>query len=232
VSRIIGLLTSIFIASTCFAQQPAGAIEVSEGVAKQFARDEVKIWTSPAHIKRSDVGWLSAFTVNTAILLNEDRTFSQEIAESERLNGPSHFVSSLGGIPVFAVPAGMLALGKLTHHDELATTGSLSLRAVVHATLVVQVAKTIAGRERPIEGEGLGRFWRGGSSFPSGHSMATWAFATVVARRTNNKWIKLGSYSFATAVGMSRIGGRNHFPSDVLVGSTGGYLIGRYMSKK
>jgi membrane-associated phospholipid phosphatase len=231
VFRNIGLLTTVLFASTCFAQQPAGAIGASDGIAKQFIRDEVRIWTSPSHIKRDDIGWISAFTVNTAILLNKDRAISQEIAENRGWNPPSHFVSSLGGVPVFAIPAGMLAVGKLSHHDELAATGSLGLRAVVHATVVAQVAKAIAGRERPTEGSGLGRFRQGGSSFPSGHSMASWALATVIAKRSNNKWIKLGSYSFATAVGMSRIGGRNHFPSDALVGSTGGYLIGRYMAR-
>jgi len=231
VARLAALLLSMLVATTVFAQAPVDTTTASDGIAKTFIHDEFKIWTSPAHIKKNDIPWLGAFAVSTAALLKQDPNISQEIAESERLNPPSHFISSLGGIPTFAIPAGMLALGKLSHHEELATTGSLSFRAVLHASLVAQAGKAISGRERPIEGDGLGHFWKGGNSFPSGHSMATWAFATVVARRTNNKWIKLGSYSLATAVGMSRIGGRNHFPSDVLVGSTGGYLIGRYMTK-
>lgn len=230
-ARLIALLSSMLVATTVLAQAPADPTGTSDGIAKTFIHDEFKIWTSPAHIKKDDIPWLGAFAVGTAALLKQDPNISQEIAESDRLNPPSHVISSLGGVPVFAIPAGMLAIGKLSHHEELATTGSLSLRAVLHASLVAQAGKAIAGRERPTDGEGLGRFWKGGSSFPSGHSMATWAFATVVARRTNNKWIKLGSYSLATAVGMSRIGGRNHFPSDVLVGSTGGYLIGRYMTR-
>ena len=39
----------------------------------------------------------------------------------------------------------------------------------------------------------------------------------------------VGSYGFATAVSLARVGGLNHFPSDVLVGAVIGELIGRYV---
>jgi membrane-associated phospholipid phosphatase len=40
---------------------------------------------------------------------------------------------------------------------------------------------------------------------------------------------KVGAYCFATAISISRVTGRNHFPSDALVGTTFGYLIGGYV---
>jgi membrane-associated phospholipid phosphatase len=123
-----------------------------------------------------------------------------------------------------------MAVGQFTHNDKTLETGQLTLRAVSHAALIVQVLKLASDRQRPDQGRGLGAFWGGGSSFPSGHSMSAWAFATVVAHQyPENRWLKVGSYSFATAVSLSRIGGLNHFPSDVLVGSSMGYLIGRYV---
>jgi membrane-associated phospholipid phosphatase len=41
--------------------------------------------------------------------------------------------------------------------------------------------------------------------------------------------VVVGSYGFATAVSFARVGGLNHFPSDVLVGAVIGELIGRYV---
>jgi len=38
-----------------------------------------------------------------------------------------------------------------------------------------------------------------------------------------------GAYAFALAISASRVTARRHFPSDVIVGSTFGYLIGRYV---
>src|SRR5215831_3598336 len=81
-SRIIGLLTSMLIASACLAQDPAPASGTKDGIAKQFALDEFKIWTSPARIKKEDIGWVSIFAINTTMLLKEDPNISQEVAES------------------------------------------------------------------------------------------------------------------------------------------------------
>ncbi len=225
------LLATLLFSGICCAQQPFGAPAASDGVVKQFVRDELNLWSAPAHLHRSDAAWLVKFAVTSAILFKGDRNISEEVSETDDLNHPSHFVSSLGsGIPLFAAPAALLAVGRISQRSGISETGSLGLRAVAHAVLVSQTLKQIAGRERPTSGNGLGRFRSGGSSFPSGHAMSSWAFATVIAIRSHNKWIKVGSYAFAAAVGASRIGGLNHFPSDVLVGSAGGYLIGRYIA--
>jgi len=229
IAGLFALLAVLIPTNTCFAQQ---IVPDDEPILKQFLHEEWKIWSSPASIRRSDATWIGGLAVSTAILIKTDRNVSWEIAETDDWGKPSHTVSLFGsGIPMFAAPAGILAVGKLTHNSDLSKTGTLGLMAVGHAGVVSQVAKQVAGRERPMTGAGLGQFRKGGSSFPSGHAMTSWALATVVARRSNNRWVKLGSYSFAASVGLSRVGGRNHFPSDVLVGSVSGYLIGRYVTR-
>ena len=45
----------------------------------------------------------------------------------------------------------------------------------------------------------------------------------------NRPLVRLGAYGLASAVSLSRYTGRNHFLSDVLVGSALGYSIGRYV---
>jgi hypothetical protein len=44
--------------------------------------------------------------------------------------------------------------------------------------------------------------------------------------------VQVGAYGLATAVSLSRYTGRNHFLSDVLVGSAIGYGVGRYVYHK
>ena len=67
---------------------------------------------------------------------------------------------------------------------------------------------------------------------PSGHSITAWSFAHVVANRYPSWHTKLLVYGMAATVSVSRVLAREHFPSDVLVGSTMGYLIGGYVVHK
>ena len=57
--------------------------------------------------------------------------------------------------------------------------------------------------------------------------MSAFALAALVSREYHDKpLIRFGSYLFATAVGLARVGGLNHFPPDVLVGAVLGELVG------
>jgi membrane-associated phospholipid phosphatase len=61
--------------------------------------------------------------------------------------------------------------------------------------------------------------------------MSAWAVATVVANEYGERHplARVGAYSLATLVSLSRYGGRTHFMSDAFVGSLIGYGIGRYV---
>jgi membrane-associated phospholipid phosphatase len=43
---------------------------------------------------------------------------------------------------------------------------------------------------------------------------------------------EIGIYTLATGVSLTRVLGQQHFPSDVLVGSAFGWMIGHYVYKK
>ncbi len=78
---------------------------------------------------------------------------------------------------------------------------------------------------------GLGKFWGGGRAFPSGHSATSFAFAAVIAHRyPKNKWIKWGAYALAAGVSLSRYPAKKHYPSDILMGATLGYVTGTYLA--
>jgi membrane-associated phospholipid phosphatase len=59
--------------------------------------------------------------------------------------------------------------------------------------------------------------------------MIAFATAAVIAGEYPSKWAQFGVYTLAAGVGATRIMGREHFPSDVLLGAAGGWLIGHYV---
>jgi hypothetical protein len=199
--------------------------------AGQFLKDEAELWRSPLKIHRGDAKWLVPLGAGAAALLATDHAISDEARETEGLRPASRFMSNLGGGgPMLAASAGTYALGKLTHNAKAAETGKLAAAAVLHTELVARGLKLMFNRERPNKLDGQGAFWSGGRSFPSGHAASSFAFATVVADQYKNKpLIAVGAYGLAAAVSLSRIGGLNHFPSDVVIGATIGHLIGRYV---
>jgi membrane-associated phospholipid phosphatase len=124
----------------------------------------------------------------------------------------------------------MYFFGRATGHPYLARTGALATEALLDATILTEVLKVSAQRMRPDDGTGDGSFFHHGSSFPSGHSSSSWAVATVIAYRyKQHPFIKYGAFAAAAAISMSRYSGRNHFPSDILIGGAIGYGIGRFV---
>ncbi|MEP6912316.1 MAG: phosphatase PAP2 family protein [bacterium] len=197
--------------------------------------DQRAIWTSPFHLHRSDARWLAPLGLSTAALIATDRRTSGELVEhGDNLNRLriSRNISKLGSLYSTAGAAGVMYLaGRATHNDHLRETGLLGAEALINSSIVVTALKTASQRQRPPEDHSSGEFFDGGSSFPSGHAISAWSLATVIAQEYGHHrpLVQVGAYGLATAVSLSRYTGRNHFLSDVLVGSAIGYGIGRYV---
>jgi membrane-associated phospholipid phosphatase len=209
---------------------------------KKFAvnllHDQGAIWTSPLHWHRTDAKWLAPLGLSTLGLIATDQSTSSELVEyGDNLSRLriSKDISRLGSIYSTGGVAGILYLtGRTTHNDRLTETGLLGAEALINGVIVASALKTATQRQRPPEDHSSGEFFEGGSSFPSGHAMSAWAFATVIAQEYGHHrpLVQVGAYSLAAAVSLSRYTGRNHFLSDVLVGSAMGYGIGRYVYHK
>src|SRR5262249_12015620 len=104
--------------------------------------------------------------------------------------------------------------GHLSGNDHLGETGFLAGEAMVDSTAVAFVLKGISQRERPFEGNGHGTFFRGGSSFPSEHSMLAWSAAGVFAHQYPGPLTRLFAYGLASAVTLTRVTSNQHFASD------------------
>jgi hypothetical protein len=116
------------------------------------------------------------------------------------------------------------------HQSYLRDTGFIALAAMGAAGTVDLGVKLAFNREFPTTPPGAGKFWGGGRSFPSGHSATSFAFAAVVAHRYPHKqWLKWSAYALAAGVSLSRYPAKKHFPSDILMGATLGYVTGAYL---
>ncbi|MBV9181158.1 MAG: phosphatase PAP2 family protein [Acidobacteria bacterium] len=204
-----------------------------------IARDQKSILTSPARIGKRDLLWLVplASAVGTAFAF--DKEALDKISTDPSRVEAFRRASNITGIyaPLATVGASWIT-GVIRHDDHLRETGTLAGAALIDTMLVTEMVKFGADRVRP-KATGLssesGEFWPdgkhagGGDSFPSGHTAIAFAFAHVVADEYPNWQTKLAVYSLAAATGFERLGGREHFPSDVLVGGALGYLVGGYV---
>jgi membrane-associated phospholipid phosphatase len=195
---------------------------IVSGLTSDFLSDQKHMWTSPWHITSSDVKWVVPVVAATGTLFIFDHRISDAVKTDTSLRTPSNMVSNAGQVVPFAVPGAMLLFGALKHDGHASEAGRLSAEAAVDAEVIMQVLKYATNRTRPNLSNN--------KSFPSGHTMSAFALAAVMSREYHDTpLIKFGSYGFATAVGLARIGGLNHFPSDVLAGAVMGELIGAYV---
>ena len=221
------------------APQPQCGLATPGRCAAQLTRDEKGIFASPLHLRKKDLMWLAPVAAATGAAFAFDRTALQHVStDSSRVNN-FRMASNITGIyaPVAGAATALLA-GTIRHDEHLRETGALAMESMIDTQLLTTFIKFGTDRARPTA-TGLtstsGSFWPNGQhssaadSFPSGHAANAFAVAHVIADEYPGWKVKLAVYSLAAATGFERVAGREHFPSDVLVGGAVGYLVGGYV---
>ena len=219
------------LASPSPTPQPAATPSLEKQFFKNVLHDQKAIWTSPFHLHGRDARWLAPLGLGSAAFIATDRSTGDEIAESHKQLHASRIVSYAGsGYGVGGVALTFYLFGRARHDDRARETGLLGAEALINSAIVVTAVKEITQRSRPLSGKSRSDFWDGGSSFPSGHSIAAWSLATVIANEYHGRpLVQIAAYGIAGAVSVARFTGQKHYLSDVLVGSAMGYGIGRYV---
>jgi len=205
---------------------------------KNILRDQRAFILSPFHLTKDDAKFLLPLGAATAALIATDRSTSAELIENgahpTRLR-ISKDISYLGtGYATGGIAATFYLLGRATHNARARETGLLGAEALIDSAIDVEALKTITRRPRPDQDGGHADFFDGerGDSFPSGHAISAWSLATIISEEYHKRpLVRVTAYGLATAVSVARYTGRNHFLSDVLVGSALGYGIGHYVYK-
>ena len=214
-------------------QQPHPTVTVLEAPFHGL-QDGKHILVAPMYLRRNDLKWLLPLTgAAAAAFATDEHTMTQVVSTNPSFNQTSANVSNGMVFGMIALPVSMFGFGEAKHNQHLTETGILGGEAIGDAIIVDELVKFCAWRERPYEDGGEGRFFVGragvNSSFVSEHSMVAWSSAAVIADEYHSKWAKFGVYTAAAGVSLTRVMAQQHFPSDVLLGSAGGWLIGHYV---
>jgi hypothetical protein len=186
-----------------------------------------------AVVRPGNLLWELPVLAATGVMIAKvDRPAAKRI-QSKSLQQTASLWSNVGlGMEIGSGALGY-GVGCGNHHAYLRDTGFKALAAMGAAGTVDLGLKLAFNREFPTAPPGAGKFWGGGRSFPSGHSATSFAFAAVVAHRYPHKqWLKWSAYALAAGVSVSRYPAKKHFPSDILMGATLGYVTGTYLADR
>ena len=207
------------------------------GLPMAVLHDQKGIWTSPARIRTKDLIWLAPLAAGVGVgLATDHHTMSTVVSQDPGFNSANVNVSNslIGGF--IATPVVMFGLGHFEHNEKARETGLLGAEALADGVAVEQGLKLVFWRERPALDHSRGLFWQSAagwdSSFPSSHATLAWSEAAVITEEYKSPWVRAGVYTLATGVSLTRVLGQEHFPTDVLVGSAAGWLVGHYVAKR
>ncbi len=204
-----------------------------------FLNDQKNLWLFPAKLSQGR-HWLPSIAVVgvTAGLLAADPHDVSYFRTTTTFHG---FNSAMSGtassLEIGLVPAAFYIIGRASGHPYAEKTALFAGEAVADSIVVYGVINAVTRRLRPSDippqGPFSDTFFRNksivDSSFPSGHTIAAFAVATVIARRyKNHRWVPWIANGVAGGIGFSRVTLQSHFPADVFLGAALGYSISRF----
>ena len=206
--------------------EPQGGF-VSRSV-KRVMEDQKQMYLAP--FKPSNLKWDALVLGGTALFLATDRHIENNLPGGHYQFYQDSSNIAIGGLA--AALGGVFLYGVKTDHHHARETGLLEMEALADTFLIYTPMQLIAGRQRPGEGNGHGDFLRHhaiNTSFPGGHAMFTWTMATVLSHEYSQKWVQVAAYGSAFTVTLTRYLARDHWASDMWVGTALGIGIGAHV---
>ncbi len=213
--------------------------------------------TSPLRMTEKDFLFLLGAAGITATLYyfdeNIDAYFKPLKDENPWIEATSPEVTELGDYYGYSFLAISGVYSLLSRNHKLLHTTTMAAQSAMCAGLWARVGKTLTGRMRPGATYGDKEYnsdhWFGPfaefnkaergtrsvgayDAFPSGHTAAAFAIATVFAGRySDRKLVPFVAYTLATTVAVTRMVEHEHWASDLIPGALIGYGCGRQVLK-
>jgi hypothetical protein len=167
------------------------------------------------------------------VLIGSDSHSMQRERSNAVAISRSNKIADGGAAGLVALPGLIYVWGNWHGDSKQTETGLLSGEALINSLAINEALKVVFARQRPTVTGGQGKFFTdiGNSSFPSTHSMLSWTAASVIAHEYPGPLTQVLVYGAASAVSISRVTGRQHFPADVVLGGAFGWFIGREVYK-
>jgi membrane-associated phospholipid phosphatase len=199
----------------------------SSNFLKRIAWDQKQIWTFPVRLRTQDLNWALPLAGVTGASIAYDPEIAREFSRSGAHASTARTISNASAASLGALALAQYGFGRHLKNSRMRESGTLAMEAMVNSFIVTESLGYALGRQRPFQGNGQGDFFSGGASFPSGHSTAAWAAASVIAHEYPG-WITQASvYTLAATTSAMRVAGEKHWLSDVLVGGAIGYFSGK-----
>lgn len=209
---------------------------------KSLATDFPALIASPAHWDKKE--WIGAGAVlgTSVFLYSQDKQIA-DFWQNNRTDGldkaEKYFFDPLGKM-YYTIPlmGAFYIYGAATDKNKPKRVAMDFVQASLYSGVIVTVIKHVAHRHRPFQTNPHNPYlWDGPitdnwghTSFPSGHTIMTFTFATVVATHYKDHiWVPITLYSLATMEGVARMYADKHWSSDVLIGGALGYAIGTFV---
>jgi len=177
---------------------------------------------------------LGAFTLGTALVAPLDLKVANRMQDSA--TQASRFLSTaatgfrlLGDPGSFVTGTAIYLIGRAKGNRRVESLGLHSVESILLADVLGGAIKMTVGRQRPfvdVKTPDNFQLWRGFKgdqwrSFPSGHTITAFAFASTLTRESQFWWphatwyVGTVFYGGASLVGLSRIFNNQHWASDV-----------------
>jgi membrane-associated phospholipid phosphatase len=204
--------------------------------------DQERIWLFPTRLTKRRT-WIPTLAIlgTTAALIALDPHDAPYFRHTSSFSGfNSVFTGNATALGTVLTPVSLYGSGLFLKDPRMRRTALLAGEAVADVEILTTALKDATKRVRPAAVstngnfsdtwfESKGSFLRGDGSLPSGHTIAAFSIATVVARRYgNHRWVPYVSYGMAALIGFSRLTLSAHFVSDVFVGAALGYSVSRF----
>jgi len=214
-------------------------LSIDKAYLKSYPLDAFDIVRFP--LRWTTTQWIGATLIagTTVFLISVDGDFQGWIQRNrnQALDQVSKYLFEPIGSGFYSLPAlGILyGCGLISKNDRAKLTALKGVEAYILSGITSQIIKQLTHRHRPDQDTPPDPFlWEGPfhgfthTSFPSGHSAAAFAIATVVATSYQETiWVPILCYTLATGAALSRIYDNKHWASDVVAGSAIGFGIGQ-----
>lgn len=212
----------------------------ASSIVPNILTDQRQIWTFPIHMAKGEhLVPALAFIAATGVLIATDPYDSHYFRSTSSFKSfDSAWNGTATAVGIVLVPVALYTAGLARSDSKAKNTAWLAGEALADSEILAYAIKFADERLKPAafptSTTNLSDSWfekgLSAGSFPSGHAIAAFSVATVMARRYgNHRWVPFVAYGLATAVGFSRISTSAHFPADVFAGAVLGYSVSRFV---
>lgn len=236
----------VFVFSNSFSQISG---KIDKQYLKSYWKDGKKIIHSPVDWKILDF-WKASFVIGSIYFMTtQDERVNDFFRKNknETTKNISKILQPFGNeFAVLGLEGCWYAYGLLSKNKKAKQLALTSIKTTVISGIFVFSIKHLSHRSRPFQNQNPREFatansssgeWGGPggnwehTSFVSGHAAFSFGLATIIANSSESNFVRIGAYSLAVLIAVSRIHDEKHWRSDVIAGAVLGIAIAKNIYK-